>query len=157
MTLPLGGLRKDKAALLLYGGILESPVLIERADTANLVDVVLLRIRGAPVPLEQLAHRPCVGMALFRQDEWSALQQRGVAPKAVTPAMAQLRVRLYPAVGQDSAVIYDPHARVSSGSPGGEATVQTGASWIAIAAPHLKRTSIPVEVSARSGRCDVDP
>ena len=143
--------RKDKAALILYGGILDSPIVIDRPDTANMADIALLRIRGPALAPETLAARPCVGLALFTVDEWNAVRARRVKPIDVAPELARVRVRLYPAIGADSAAVLDPLAAAQGSESPGEA-------WIASGAPYLNGTSIPVTVSPDTrGGCDVKP
>jgi hypothetical protein len=110
----------------------------------------LLRIKGPSVALAELTERPCVGLALFTRDEWSALKRRGLSAREIRPEMAGVRVSLYPAFGNAAAVIRDP--AWSAADAGG---LPSGVAWVALGAPRLKGTSIPVEwETGMSLRCD---
>jgi len=144
-------IRKDKVAVILYGDLLGPPTVIERPDTANMVEIALLRIRGAAVDPGQLAARPCLGIALFTAEEWQVAKARGPQSAEAMAALARTHAWLYPAVGADSAVVLDPGTQAQGSEV--KRTV-----WIALGAFHLKGSSIPVRVSPDTPvRCNVRP
>ena len=143
--------RKDKVAVILYGGLMQSPVVIAHSDTANMVDIALLRIRGTAVDPNQLATRPCLGLALFTAEEWKVAQERGARAGETLARMARTGAWLYPAMGTDSAVVLE------MGSQRQQSQV-AGVAWIALGAFHLRSSSIPVTVSPDTPpRCDIGP
>ncbi|MEX1184819.1 MAG: hypothetical protein WEF86_16555 [Gemmatimonadota bacterium] len=128
VTLTAGSsvLRKDKAAALLYGGMLEQNRLIARADSANLLDILLLRTRGGAVSAPaDLAGRPCYGIALFTLAEWARLGRDVRESSDIDPRLAATRFRFYPAVGDLPPVVELP------AQPG-----QTSEAWVALGVGH---------------------
>jgi hypothetical protein len=136
--------RKDKAAVLIHGGIIDAPVLITRRDTANLFDIVLTRIRGEAVRPEDLVGRPCLGLAIFTITEWDVLTAEGI-PETVDPQRARSRIRLYPAIGDRPAVVHAPH--VPTGPP----------AWQLMPQVMDVKLRVPLRVPADTEpRCDVE-
>jgi hypothetical protein len=81
--------------MMIYEGR-DRVVALLPADTANLALIVLAQIKGDVVAPSQLADRPCIGVALFSNVEWTNLTSRR-KPSEVRPSEATLRLRVYPA------------------------------------------------------------
>ena len=73
-------LLKDRAAMMIYQGR-DSIVALLPQDTANIALIILSMSEGDSVAPSQLVDRPCIGLALFSNKEWTALMASGRRPR----------------------------------------------------------------------------
>jgi hypothetical protein len=100
-------LRKDRAAVMIYDGKDRVISVVAQHDSANLALILLHQFEGSNVPVERLAGRPCIGVALFSKSDWARLMADGRKPEDIKPSETPMRKRVYPASGPDSAAVFD--------------------------------------------------
>jgi hypothetical protein len=93
--------------MMIYDGRDRVISVVAHPDSANLALILLHQWEGSNVPVERLAGRPCIGIALFSRSDWARLMASGRTPADIKPSETPLRKRLYPAHGSDSAAVFD--------------------------------------------------
>ena len=97
--------------MMIYDGKDHVIALVPHADSANLALILLHQWEGSSVPVEKLAGRPCIGVALFSKSDWAALMASGRKPEDIKPSETPMRKVIYSAQGSDSAAVLDVATR----------------------------------------------
>ena len=143
-------IRKDRAALMIYEGRDRVISLVPHSDSANLALILLHQWSGSKVPVERLANRPCIGVALFSNSDWARLLASGRRPEDIEPSDTPMRKRIYPAHGSDSAAVYDIASR----------TANVAAAFYAVEEAaitrHVPRWSLKLMADKATGVCSVE-
>lgn len=160
-TLPSKTPRKDRAAMMIYEGR-DHLVALLPADTANLALIILSMRDGDAVAQSQLADRPCIGIALFSNREWTALIASGRKPSEVRPSEATMRLRVYPATPSARATVENIQERIAYVAIGLEylqnpppPRTRADSARSPVTGPPLK-WSVQARLDSARGRCAVE-